>query len=319
MPRRTSRIPASEEIQAASADTEALAETGAAETEVDSSSEWTLEYDRKTGHFYHFNTRTGESEWVEEEEEEDGKEEEEGVETDSGQGRTVGEGKERRGREREEVVGSERAYPLGFTAKFVFDTCCCECPFALLEATLRAPLYLGGGFLLFLRALVTGNHTIEATQWRLWIREGLLFLASSLSLLFPGLVLYVYRGFHPEAEEWDLAALPTLLGNVDPRRFYSFSYGQGSLASNVAYNAEMGSLDSWGDTILYPPKSLSGARFDHHRLSALSYSAYPGDDEEDGISLWEGNWGRQRLEQRLPHEEWKKLKEENHRLAVGGV
>jgi len=37
MPRRTSRIPASEEIQAASADTEALAETGAAETEVDSS------------------------------------------------------------------------------------------------------------------------------------------------------------------------------------------------------------------------------------------------------------------------------------------
>jgi len=80
-------------------------------------SEWTLEYDRKTGHFYHFNTRTGESEWVEEEEEEDGKEEEEGVETDSGQGRTVGEGKERRGREREEVVGSERAYPLGFTGK----------------------------------------------------------------------------------------------------------------------------------------------------------------------------------------------------------
>jgi len=57
----------------------------------------------------------------------------------------------------------------------------------------------------------------------------------------PRLILSSNLPFFPPSLPPSLPpALPTLLGNVDPRRFYSFSYGQGSLASNVAYNAEMG-------------------------------------------------------------------------------
>ena len=80
-------------------------------------SDWTLEYDRKTGHFYHFNSRTGESEWAEEEEEEEGIEEEEVDDSGAGHRRTEEKGKERSGREKKEVVGPERTYLLAFTGK----------------------------------------------------------------------------------------------------------------------------------------------------------------------------------------------------------
>lgn len=40
---------------------------------------------------------------------------------------------------------------------------------------------------------------------RLWLREAALFLAAGLSLLLPGMALFAYRNFHPDAEEWDVA------------------------------------------------------------------------------------------------------------------
>jgi len=134
-----------------------------------------------------------------------------------------------------------------------------------------------------------------------------------------------------------------------------------------------GSLDSWGETILHPPKTLSGASFgkegrreggregwseelythiyelisrnkrthasfslsfhlknkklDHRRLSALSCTSHPGDDDEDGIVLWQrkgkGKGQRQEDEEEeeeggKPHEE-RKLKGESYRQVVGGA
>ena len=110
---------------------------------------------------------------------------------------------------------------------------------AVIEGLVRAPFYLLTGLLLLLHALLTcRQHT--ALRASLYLREGLLFLAATLSLLLPGAALLIYRQFHAEAEEWDLSALPTLLGRVDPRRFYVFSYGQGGLAANVCFNKDLG-------------------------------------------------------------------------------
>jgi hypothetical protein len=50
-------------------------------------------------------------------------------------------------------------------------------------------------------------------------------------------------------------------------------------------------------------------------LSALSYTSYPGDDDEDGIVLWE----RKGTGSRQEEEEGRKLKGESYRQVVGGA
>ena len=56
--------------------------------------------------------------------------------------------------------------------------------------------------------------------------------------------------------DWDLAPLPTLLGCVDPRRFWAFHLGRAALANNGEYDAKRGSMDwPWRGPILHPPKS----------------------------------------------------------------
>lgn len=37
-----------------------------------------------------------------------------------------------------------------------------------------------------------------------------------------------------------MAAIPTVVGKVDPRRFFTFSHGQGSMASNAFYDSDTG-------------------------------------------------------------------------------
>ena len=61
-------------------------------------------------------------------------------------------------------------------------------------------------------------------------------------------------------EEWEIKPLPTLLGNIDARRFYTFAQGQGSMASNCMYEDRHGSVDTIGKTILHPIKVLPSLR-----------------------------------------------------------
>ena len=70
-----------------------------------------------------------------------------------------------------------------------------------------------------------------------WMREGILFLAAALSLAVPCCVLCSYRNFRTE-EPWDLEPIPTIVGCVDPRRFFVFNKGQIEWARNKDYHPE---------------------------------------------------------------------------------
>ena len=58
---------------------------------------------------------------------------------------------------------------------------------------------------------------------------------SSISFIVPGLICIIYRDYDIDTD-WNLKALPTLIGNVDVRRFFVISFGNGSLAENVEVN-----------------------------------------------------------------------------------
>jgi hypothetical protein len=154
---------------------------------------------------------------------------------------------------RYELVKQDTANILQwYNCCFFFHACACEAPLAAVEAIVH-------GTALLLLAGLTGAATAlvylaeprrvasrdfgqdEALSAymlqfvRRWGREGLLFAASAASLLFfPCSACFVYRGFSAEEEdEWNLSPLPTFLGGVDPRRFCTFAFGQGSSAGNV--------------------------------------------------------------------------------------
>ena len=67
----------------------------------------------------------------------------------------------------------------------------------------------------------------------------------------------VYRDFDADRDEWQLGALPTLLGRVDMRRFFVVAFGQGAGAANVAdARLHEHSLDSLGSGMIQPPYQL---------------------------------------------------------------
>jgi hypothetical protein len=146
------------------------------------------------------------------------------------------------------------------TAMFVFHGCCCEGPMAVVEGAIRAPgasivirftwgvrltrsschtVYFVGSMLLLVVGLLTcQKETLRRSL--LWLRESVLLICATCSLIIPGVSLCVYRKFDPDKDEWDLSAIPTPVGHVDPRHFYTFSLGQGSMAANAFYDRDLG-------------------------------------------------------------------------------
>ena len=133
---------------------------------------------------------------------------------------------------------------------------------ALLEALLRGPLYIVGGALLALGAVVVcvargrdGGGGKVARNAVDFLREGCLFLAAALSLLLPGAAALIYRNMPLDDGDWDLRPLPTPLGAVDPRRFWAFYLGRCALANNGYYDPGLGSLDwPWTGAVLHPAR-----------------------------------------------------------------
>ena len=63
---------------------------------------------------------------------------------------------------------------------------------------------------------------------------------------------FIYSSFR-SSSDWDLRPKPTLVGNVDPRRFATFEMGDGEMASNQYVKGER-SMDTWTGVILHPPQ-----------------------------------------------------------------
>jgi hypothetical protein len=147
-------------------------------------------------------------------------------------------------------------------ALMCLEATACEQPLALLEALGRGPFYALGGLLLHVLAvLVCASRGCDcvagakvARKANAFFREGALFFFAALSLAVPGAALFVYRDAPLDDADWDVRPLPTLVGSVDPRRFWAFYLGRCSLANNGYYDPLLGSLDwPWAGAVLHPP------------------------------------------------------------------
>ena len=149
-------------------------------------------------------------------------------------------------------------------ALVVLEGLACEQPGALAEAVGRCPFYLLGAAVLHVLAfLVCASRGLDcaagakvAAKANAFLREGLLFAAAAASLAVPGAVFVVYRDMPLDDGDWHVRGLPTVLGLVDPRRFWALYIGRCSLANNGYYDPAVGSLDwPWSaGGILHPPR-----------------------------------------------------------------
>ena len=87
-------------------------------------------------------------------------------------------------------------------------------------------------------------------------------------MLLPGLA--VYSQFR-NLEEWDVSALPTILGKVDPRRFRTITRGQGADAMNV--QSETYPFDTMDDLIDDGELDMKEAEFEKRQRKALRRQA----------------------------------------------
>lgn len=90
------------------------------------------------------------------------------------------------------------------------------------------------------------------------------------------------------------AAIPTLIGNVDPRRFYTFTHGQGSMASNAFYDADTGirGITSTADDACKRPCVLTRWCTCTTTMQALSIPSETGYFILPSPCLWSGIWIR---------------------------
>ena len=141
-----------------------------------------------------------------------------------------------------------------------------EAPCAAVEGVVRGALACVAGLTHAAVACCASHHAHRAALlWRAlaWVREAALLLAAVPSLLLAPCLMCccVYRDFDADRDEWELGALPTVLGRVDMRRFFVVAFGQGAGAANVDdARLHERSLDSLGSGMIQPPYRLLRVR-----------------------------------------------------------
>lgn len=163
-------------------------------------------------------------------------------------------------------ISSIRVNNSGVFAWFVLlHGCLCEAPLAVIEGIVRAPFYLvAAAWVLIVGYLVgtTSRHSEHHHRAGLLrrsaalAREGILLLLASLTLAVPfSTSCTVYRGVDPD-NEWDVRPVPTVIGAVDPLRFFVFAFGQ---AGELAANGQPESLLLGPSNSSSPPVSFSSS------------------------------------------------------------
>lgn len=123
-----------------------------------------------------------------------------------------------------------------------------EGPLSAVEGLIRAGLFFVACFMVLLAAVLT-RHGLYYTLCFNLLRECMISFAGALTLSIPFMSCFAYRRYRMDVE-WKLAAIPTILGWVDCRRFMVFTYGNGSFARNVRYDGilqgDVGDIDDGG-------------------------------------------------------------------------
>ena len=145
-----------------------------------------------------------------------------------------------------------------FTIYIYINAFLIEGPLAACEGVCRSILFLVSGAFILLTAVASREKYFLILSGKLF-REASLCAAATLTLLVPGAGIFVYRRYHQDGE-WDLSTVPTILGHVDSRRFISFSYGNGSFASNVRYDTHHTNKSTYEAKIEGNQELMSGVR-----------------------------------------------------------
>eukprot|EP01038_Epipyxis_sp_PR26KG_P015632 gene15632-21134_t len=124
-----------------------------------------------------------------------------------------------------------------------------ENPFCVLEGIIRAAVLF---IILFVYLLalcyIKQPSTVLSKLLLVYVREILLTLAATLTLLIPFSIMFVYR-YYSATHSWELTPIPTIFGWVDPKRFFVICYGRGSLASNIYNKKNKPDLNNKDDNI----------------------------------------------------------------------
>lgn len=167
----------------------------------------------------------------------------------------------------------ERVF-TAFRWQSVCHAVACEAPALVVESTARsAAMLLGSLVLAVLAALRASDRPARLRLAACWLREAIIFAFSVPSFVLPGLLacsVYVpctrcaramwlprdmrvvsharrYQQLDNAGDDWDMSPLWTLIGDVDPRRFWIIRRGNGSYARN-------------GRGIVFQPSGVYAAR-----------------------------------------------------------
>jgi hypothetical protein len=128
----------------------------------------------------------------------------------------------------------------------------------VIECSFKAILYLLISLVSCLAKLFCSSSISFYYTTYQYFREGLLCIASLISLILPFTTLFIYRQLFLCKIDFDVCPLPTLLGWVDSRRFLVVCYGSGSHANNVfsGANSSLSSMDTWRGDMLFSPDDI---------------------------------------------------------------
>ncbi len=225
---------------------------------------WTRYYDTENRAYYWYNSETGESQWDDDQTQYDVEESE--VDTQSLIRNAIE--TENTKLERHTPVAESSLSDISSASlssdelyywRFLYiNAIVVEAPICVIEAILRV-LVLIVLILLITIYYLAIYRSISAAKGevKVLLRDIALTLVAGGTLLFPGIILYIYRNFHPR-DEWNLALLPTPIGLIDCRRFLVLTvFGSASLARNVHdQNSTLMTNEIWEDSIYCNPRNL---------------------------------------------------------------
>lgn len=243
----------------------------------DEDSSWSRHYDEKFGSWYYFNDLTKESLWEEETEIELSKVQQNSkpaiVKEKKARKELKGFAKYMKSKSNQDHFDDEENLlnpvpednPTNDEMRFVRLSLCnailLEAPLCFLEGLFRVIALM----VLFLASYCFNDSwDVSKIMKRTRILKDItLTITASTLVLIPGYIYFIYRN-HSAHEKWQISAIPTFLGPVDPRRFGTVTiFGFGRFATNSLHKKlSMGKLvpsvvlDVWDESVVFFPKDV---------------------------------------------------------------
>jgi hypothetical protein len=235
----------------------------------DNQETWQKYLDEETKQYYWYNQVTGESRWVENNDVDDIDLRIDDTEKASEIDPFIRDNQQDDNDDTKTLIGLEvRRKREVFTSdeisywRFMYvNAIIFESPLCVLESYLRIAFLIITILCMVAFRLCLRRNLNKIRESILTILKDIMFtFAASLSFLLPGLILYIYKGFHPR-DDWNLRPLPTIIGRVDCRRYFTIVlFGSGYFARNnvstLSNSSHQEDLDVWSNSIYCFPMDV---------------------------------------------------------------